>query len=196
MNDAAERQGLLLTAETIALEELGDVKGRMKEVMLQAAETGALAKALEQLLQSVAATPAKPVGPAASEKEELRTNVREKVKESLISGKLEEGLEQWAKKKENAQAQSDLQVLGEELRGVLEEASDNGKLGEALQLLQEEQQETIDAAPGNDLEAVRSNLCAVMHDAPRQQGSMMFAAHGAAFWCALHAAAHCRSPGC
>ena len=172
MNETAEREGLLLKAESIALEELSEIKGRMKKVMMQAAETGTLAKELEQLLLSVPAapaTPAQPAGPVGSEKEALRSNVREIVQESLASGKLEEGLQQLAAQKASKPSnQSELQELGEKLRGVLEEASSSGKLEEALQLLQEEQQETIKAAPEDDLEAVRSNLCTVVEDAPWQ----------------------------
>ena len=164
MNEAAERQGLLLTAEAIALEELSDIKGKMKDVMLQAAETGTLAKALEQLLLSVAA---KPVGPASSEEEALRANVREKVQESIASGKLEEGFQKLAEKKEKAKEQNELEVLREKIGGILEEASDSGKLDAALQMLQEAQQETIQAAGVDDLDAVRSNLLLVMQDASR-----------------------------
>ncbi|CAE7757522.1 unnamed protein product [Symbiodinium microadriaticum] len=124
MNESAEREGLVLKADSIALEELSAIKGRMKDVMMKAAETGTLAKELEKLLESVAAE--RPPG---------------------LPG------------------QSDLEALGEKLRGVLEEASDTGKLEEALRLLREEQEETMKNAPKDDLEAVRSNLCTVVEDA-------------------------------
>ncbi|CAE7529788.1 unnamed protein product, partial [Symbiodinium sp. CCMP2456] len=124
MNESAERHGLVLAADSIALEELSAIKGRMKDIMMKAAETGTLAKELEKLLESVAAE--RPPG---------------------IPGP------------------NDLGALGEKLRGVLEEASDTGKLEEALQLLREEQEETMKNAPKDDLEAVRSNLCTVVEDA-------------------------------
>ncbi|CAJ1419721.1 unnamed protein product [Effrenium voratum] len=167
----------------------GQTKAKMRDAMLAAAKSGKLTEVLDELepkAEEKEAVPAVavpvaavPVGPApSSEVEVLRSNVREKMQESLASGRLEEGLSTLAQKqqkqveaptKAEAKAETrvpdELAMLGKKICNVLQEASSSGKLEEALELLKEEQQAVIRSTPEDELEAVRSNLCLVVQDA-------------------------------
>jgi len=164
------------------------VPSSIKKAMLDAAKSGQLAEVLDGMdatktdaaVEPVAAVPVKavPVKAVPTEVEALRENVKAKVQESLANGVLEEGLLTLQRKKSqetgppatapvqpNKSGEEDLKKLGQEICGVLQEASKSGKLDEALELLRQEQHEVMQAAPQDEMDAVRNNLSSLMKDA-------------------------------
>lgn len=135
MNEKAEREGLVFAADSIALEELSAIKGRMKEVMMKAAETGTLAKELEKLLQQ---TVAEGRGPGQSDLEALGEKLRGVLEEASDTGKLEEALQLLREEQEETMKNApkdDLEAVRSNLCTVVEDAVDSGKLAAALDAL-------------------------------------------------------------
>lgn len=157
--------------------------GQLAEVLDGMDTTGSSGTQAEAAVEPVAAVPVKavPVKAVPTEVEALRENVRAKVQESLANGVLEEGLLTLQRKKSqdagppatapvqpnksDSKGEEDLKKLGQEICGVLQEASKSGKLDEALELLRQEQHEVVQAAPQDDMDAVRNNLSSLMKDA-------------------------------
>ena len=123
MNEKAEREGLVFAADSIALEELSAIKGRMKEVMMKAAETGTLAKELEKLLQQ---TVAEGRGPGQSDLEALGEKLRGVLEEASDTGKLEEALQLLREEQEETMKNApkdDLEAVRSNLCTVVEDAT-------------------------------------------------------------------------
>lgn len=185
--------GIKEAAVPVKVAEKSDKGAKVNKAILDAAKSGKLEKVLNDMpaepsLEPVAAVPATPV--QSQEVEALRENIRAKVEQSLANGVLEQGLVTLQRKKSQEPGgpaapattapaaqpaqpapksptaeQEDLKKLGQEICGVLQEASKSGKLDEALELLRQEKEEVVQAAPEDEMEAVRNNLSSLMKDA-------------------------------